>query len=189
MGSRNPAKTTGIRNAFASFFPSAAGAGASQERFRFVEVDATVVTRNKSQPLGFAETMSGAKARARHAIGSARADLGVGVEAGILSPRQGQLNLQLAVIVDGRGKFSVGSSAGFMLPDRFVGRIRSESKELDSYAHELTGAPRVEEVDGVIYHLSQTRISRVQMTEQCVSMALVPWLNPGLYGLSSSEER
>ena len=33
----------------------------------------------------------------------------------------------------------------------------------------------------MVYGLTKGRLSRVEMTEQCVSMALVPWLNAKLY--------
>lgn len=55
--------------------------------------------------------------------------------------------------------------------------------ELDRFAHELTGAKKVTEKEGVIYRLSKRKLSRVEMTEQCVSMALIPWLNKGVFGL------
>ena len=181
IGSKNPAKTLGVKKAFKA---------ALGDPLHFLEVDTGNVTKKKKQPFGFAETLRGAKNRAKFALqsrppsaGASEPDFGVGVEAGILPATQGHLNLQLAAIVDRRGRFSIGSSAGFMLPREVVKRMRDESAELDHYAHELTGAPKVREVDGIIYHLSKGGLSRVEMTEQCVTMALVPWLNPRLYGL------
>jgi inosine/xanthosine triphosphatase len=180
IGSKNPAKTLGVKKAFKA---------ALGDPLHFLEVDTGSVTK-KRQPFGFAETLRGAKNRARFALqsrpppaASSEPDFGVGVEAGILPASQGHLNMQLAAIVDRRGGLSIGSSAGFMLPREVVKRMQNESTELDHYAHELTGAPKVREVDGIIYHLSKGGLSRVEMTEQCVTMALVPWLNPKLYGL------
>ncbi len=63
-----------------------------------------------------------------------------------------------------------------------VEKILEENKELDRYSRELTGAD-VREEDGIVHHLTKGYMSRVEMTEQCVSTALVPWLNRELYGL------
>ncbi len=60
--------------------------------------------------------------------------------------------------------------------------MRKEGMELDRYSHELTGAERITEEEGIVYHVSKGRVSRLQMTEQCVSMALIPWLNKKAYG-------
>jgi inosine/xanthosine triphosphatase len=170
IGSKNPAKTTGVRRVFSASFP----------RARFVEVETGSVVR--AQPMTFRQILEGAKKRAEHAVEVAGADVGVGVEAGILSRSEKRLNLQLAVIDDAHGRSSVGSSAGFMLPEHLIKRIQSEGKELDRYAREITGAEKVEEMGGIIRHLSKGSVSRVEMTEQCVKMALVPWLNGELYG-------
>ena len=46
------------------------------------------------------------------------------------------------------------------------------------------GAKKVREEEGIVYRLSGGRLSRAEMTEQCVSMALIPWLNVKLYGFA-----
>jgi inosine/xanthosine triphosphatase len=171
IGSRNPAKTKGVRSVFPGFFPGC----------EFVEVDTSAVVR--AQPIGLEQVLSGASKRARHALFEGSADFGVGVEAGIVSvtPKE-HVNLQVAVIVDREGRSGTGFSCGFLIPDRFIERMRKEGMELDRYSHELTGAERITEEEGIVYHVSKGRVSRLQMTEQCVSMALIPWLNKEAYG-------
>ena len=63
-------------------------------------------------------------------------------------------------------------------------KLKKTREELDRYTHELVGAKKVREEEGVVYRLSGRRLSRVEMTEQCVSMALIPWLNAKLYGFA-----
>jgi inosine/xanthosine triphosphatase len=171
IGSRNPAKTKGVREVFPQFFPEC----------RFIEVETTSVV--KAQPVGMEQLLSGASSRAEFALSHTAAFFGVGVEAGILTiaPRQ-HINLQVAVIVDNEGHTGSGLSCGFLIPDRFVERMLREGKELDAYSHELTGAEKIREEDGIVYHVSRGAVSRRQMTQQCVSMALVPWLNKKAYG-------
>ena len=172
IGSLNPAKTLGVRLVFSGLFYNAT----------FAEVSTTSVV--KEQPVGMAEVLAGATQRANYAISQARGDFGVGVEAGLfeIAPQQ-HINLQVAVIVDADGHTGTGLSCGFLIPEAFVHRIQGEGSELDRYARELTGVPRIREEDGIVYHLTKGNVSRLEMTQQCVRMALVPWLNRKQYGL------
>ena len=172
VGSRNRAKTAGTRNVFRTFFPGS----------RFVEVDSRTVA--KSQPIGVDQVAGGALARAKFSLTKAKADFGVGVEAGILLLPTGEsINLQIAVVVDKKGNAGTGFSSGFPIPSTFLRRMQEEGTELGNYSHELTRAGKISEEEGIVYHLTGGRTSRLQMTEQCVGMALVPWLNKESYGL------
>jgi inosine/xanthosine triphosphatase len=177
IGSRNRAKVEGVRKAFAHFFRGV----------ELKELDLTA--KVKVQPMTLEETVGGARKRAEFAVKEKGADFGVGVEAGIIKlvENKGEgffLNVQIAAIVDSSGHLSFGSSSGFPIPTKFVSLIEDKRVELDRYSHELTGAKKIREEDGVVYHLSKGRLSRVEMTEQCVSMALIPWLNKGTFELS-----
>jgi len=172
IGSRNPAKTGGTKNVFRAHFPTCA----------FVEVDTRTVAR--AQPIGLDEVAEGALSRAKFALAEARADFGVGVEAGILSVTTGEsINLQIAVVMDKGGHSGMGFSSGFMIPTSFLKKMEEEGSELDRYSHVLTRAEKITEEEGIVYHLTKGRTSRLQMTEQCVGMALVPWLNGETYGV------
>jgi len=176
VGSTNPAKMKGARLAFSRLFRDVV----------LKEVDATSIVR--AQPLSLEETMEGAEERAVFALESASPDFGVGVEAGLIQPGKEwpghYLNLQIAAVVDHAGNLSFGCSSGFPIPGSLVAKLKENREELDRYTHELTGAREVREEHGIVYHLSGKRLSRVEMTEQCVSMALIPWQNAKLYGLA-----
>lgn len=170
IGSKNPAKTVGTRHIFSAFFPGC----------RFKEVDTRTVSM--AQPMGMEQVVEGARSRAGFAMAEAAADFGVGVEAGIVSLSSGEnINLQAAVVVDNNGRSGLGLSSGFMIPDPFLKKMREEGAELDRYSHELTLAEKITEEEGIVYHLTKGKTSRLQMTEQCVGMALVPWLNTKTY--------
>jgi inosine/xanthosine triphosphatase len=172
VGSKNPAKTLGTRKAFSRFFPD----------LELAEVDAT--SSVQAQPLTLDETIDGALKRARLALRlSDRAHFGVGIEAGLAAFGDEQLNLQVAAIMDRLGRSTLGSSCGFMVPGLVVRGMQVGGMELDSFSKGLTDADRVREEDGVVYHLTKGAVSRLDMTEQCVTMALVPWLNRKLYDL------
>ncbi|HUH99987.1 MAG TPA: inosine/xanthosine triphosphatase [Nitrososphaerales archaeon] len=176
IGSANPAKKKGAKLAFSRFFGD----------IQLKEVDTTSLVR--AQPVSLEETVEGAEERAVFALESTRPDFGVGVEAGLVELGKGWpghfLNLQIAAVVDREGNLSFGCSSGFPLPSGIVTRLKKNREELDRYVRELTGAKQVREEHGVVYHLTGKRLSRVEMTEQCVSMALVPWLNGKVYGFA-----
>jgi inosine/xanthosine triphosphatase len=175
LGSTNPAKVKGARLAFSRAFGP----------IEMKAVDTTALVR--SQPLTLDETVEGAEERAMFALETARPDFGVGVEAGLLALGKAWpehfLNVQVAAVVDKAGDLSFGSSSGFPLPSSLVAKMRKDGLELDRYAAGLTGKRRIREQEGIVYHLSKKLLSRVEMTEQCVSMAIIPWLNKKAYGL------
>jgi len=170
IGSKNPAKTLGTKKAFSRFFPDV----------EFREVDTT--SSVQAQPLTLDETIQGALARAKLSLRlPEKVDFGVGVEAGLVAFENEHLNLQVAAIMDKRGRFTLGSSSGFMVPGLVVRQMQTGGVELDRFAKGLTDSEKVREEDGVVYHLTKGTISRLDMTEQCVDMALVPWLNRDIY--------
>jgi non-canonical (house-cleaning) NTP pyrophosphatase len=61
--------------------------------------------------------------------------------------------------------------------------MQEKGAELDEFSHELTRAEKITEEEGIVYHLTKGRTSRLQMTEESVGMALVPWLNRQSYGI------
>ena len=177
IGSTNPAKMKGTRLAFSRTLRVGPVV--------LKGVDTTALVR--SQPLTLDETVEGAQERAVFALESARPDFGVGVEAGLVGLgdawRDQFLNVQIAAVVDRAGHLSFGCSSGFPIPSMLVAKLKERHEELDRYTHELVGVAKVKEEHGIVYHLSRKRLSRVEMTEQCVSMALIPWLNRKVYGV------
>jgi non-canonical (house-cleaning) NTP pyrophosphatase len=210
IGSKNPAKTMGTKKAFSRFFQGV--------EVREVDVSSQVRAQPMTlQETVAGARARAAMALLSSGRGGEGVDFGVGVEAGIMSlgvesaggtiaggaeqkkkeeKRGGEgeeeegesLNLQFAAVADSTGRIHYGCSSGFPLPSRLVARMRGDGHELDAYAHELTGVPKILEQDGIIYHLSKKNLSRVEMTEQCVSMALLPWVNGKAYGLRKTPD-
>jgi len=173
VGTKNPAKLEGVKRVFLDFFPDA----------KLESVDASSFT--KAQPTSIDEIVEGAIKRARLALSKTEAEFGVGIEAGIfpMVRRLGHMDHQQAAIMNRRGRFSLGSSSGFMLPRSLVSRMINEGRELEEYAVDMTGVSAVGEKEGFVYYLTKGRVSRTNLTEQCVMTALVPWLHRDLYGL------
>jgi len=170
VGSKNPAKLEGVRAAFSKYFQSV----------ELRPVDSSSVS--VAQPLGLEEMVKGATRRARFAISKAGGDYGVGVEAGIFTISGVYFDNQLAAIVDSTGKASLGHSAGYMLPSDAVKKMMRDGSELERWAEALSGVPEVGDKGGLIQHLTKDKMTRADLTEQCVTTALIPWLHREVYG-------
>jgi inosine/xanthosine triphosphatase len=169
-GTKNPAKVEGIRRGYARYFPDV----------ELRPVDASSVA--KAQPRGLEEMTAGATARAKHALSKAGGDFGVGVEAGIFTIGEVYLDNQVAAIVDPSGRVSLGHSAGYSLPREAMESLFAEGKELERWAESISGIKEVGDKGGLINYLTKGKMSRTDLTEQCVVTALIPWLHRDVYG-------
>lgn len=167
VGSTNPVKINAVRRAF-RLLCSAVVEGVSVE------------SGVPPQPLGFREVIAGAVNRARSAMRIAGSDYGVGVEAGLVDTGAEHIELQAAAIMGPGGRISIGLSQGFMIPPGWVDEIRSRV-ELGVVASRETGRVGIGEKLGLIGFLTGGHVTRTDLTYNAVVMALVPWLNPGLY--------
>lgn len=170
VGTKNPAKVEGVKKAFAKYF--------SDIEVRLVDSSSVA----KAQPLGLEQMTEGATARARYALAQAGGDFGVGVEAGIFTIGSVFFDHQQAAIVDPSGKVSLGHSAGYMLPKEAMEKMVKEGTELERWAEKLSGIEEVGDKGGLIKFLTQGRMTRAELTEQCVVTALIPWLHRDVYG-------
>ena len=170
VGTKNPAKVKGVGDAFSKYFADV----------EVRAVDSSSVS--KAQPKGLDEMTAGATARARYSLSKAGGDFGVGVEAGIFTIGEIYFDNQVAAIVDKEGKVSLGHSAGYMLPREAMERLFRDGRELERWAEEVSGIAEVGDKGGLIKHLTKGRMTRTDLTEQCVVTALIPWLHRDVYG-------
>jgi inosine/xanthosine triphosphatase len=169
IGTKNPTKIEGVKRAFAKYY----------EAVEFRPVDSSSVS--KAQPKGLEEMAFGATSRANYALAKVGGDFGVGVEAGIFAIGVRYFDNQVAAITNKSGKVSLGHSAGFMLPNDAVEKLFKEGRELERWAEEVSGINEIGDKGGIIQHLTKGKMSRVDLTEQCVTTALVPWLHRDIY--------
>jgi inosine/xanthosine triphosphatase len=170
VGTGNPSKIEGVRRAFSKYFSD----------IELRQVDSSSVA--KAQPRGLEEMTAGATSRARYALSVAGGDFGVGVEAGIFTIGTIYFDNQVAAIVDKTGRVSLGHSAGYMLPSEAMEKLFRKGRELERWAEEVSGISEVGDKGGLIQHLTKGRMTRADLTEQCVVTALIPWLHPDVYG-------
>ena len=170
LGTQNPAQVEGVRRAFEKYFPGG----------ELRPVDSSSVA--KAQPKGLEEMASGATARANFALSMAGGEFGVGVEAGIFKIGDVYFDNQIAAIIDKTGKVSLGHSAGYMLPRDAMEKLFRDGRELERWAEEVSGIKEVGDKGGLVKYLTKDKMTRTELTEQCVVTALIPWLHRGVYG-------
>ena len=169
-GTKNPAKLEGIRRAFSKYFPEV----------ELRPIDSSSVA--KAQPKGLDEMTAGATARAKYALSVAGGDFGVGVEAGIFTIGDVYFDNQVAAIVDKSGNVSLGHSAGYMLPRDDMEKLFRDGRELERWAEEVSGIKEVGDKGGLVQHLTKGKVTRTDLSEQCVVTALISWLHRDGYG-------
>ncbi len=180
VGSRNPVKLAAVERALSRVFGD-------------VEVVAVPVkTSVGEQPIGLRSVIRGAVERASQAVRCREVELGVGVEAGLIKAPAtitGYLDVQACAIVDSEGLVSIGMGPGFEFPPEAVNAVLSgESRELEEPMVRLSGIEGIGDKMGAIGWLTKGLISRVDITEVAVIMALVPRLNRDLYRLRRVED-
>lgn len=164
VGSKNSAKVAAVELGVHSYWPEAV--------VESMETDSGV----SAQPIGLDETREGAlnRARAAHAAG---ADLGVGLEGGVVEFGDEWIMMSFVAIYDGERAVAVPVT-GTPLPHHWGEALRNGA-ELRPYVLEA-GLP-YDYKQGVIGLLTKGLLHRDEMFAMGVKTALAPWVLPEAY--------
>ncbi len=173
IGSTNPVKCNAVRAVLGSLYPDA--------DYTCVDVPSGV----SAQPWGDLETRTGALNRARSALASAGADLGVGLEGGVQESEFGLLTSAWCVLIDRAGRAGVGGNSCVMLPDQVAADVRA-GRELGSAMDRLVERHNTKHQNGAIGILTNDLETRQSAYETLVRMALAPFLHSDWYTFSTS---
>jgi inosine/xanthosine triphosphatase len=169
VGSTNPVKIGAVRAVMSGLAPDATVTG--------IAVPSTVA----DQPFGDEETIRGARARAIAARAQLGADLGVGLEGGVVELGDGTMQTcAWAVVVDASGKSGVGGSLAMPLPSNVASMIR-DGVELGVAMDRLVGAHGTKHGSGAVGILTNGLVDRQRAYEILVIYALAPFLRGDLY--------
>ena len=128
------------------------------------------------QPHGDEETIRGARTRAARARDALGADLGVGIEGGVVELADGSMRTcAWAVVIDREGRTGSGGSLAMPLPPAVAAMIR-EGLELGHAMDRLTGGRDTKHGAGASGILTAGLIDRQRAYESLVTYALAPWL-------------
>jgi inosine/xanthosine triphosphatase len=173
VGSKNPVKIDATRAVIARVAPVA-----------FVE-GIQVASSVRDQPWGDEETIRGARTRADAARRALSADLGVGIEGGVVEDEYGVRTCAWAVVVDGHGRTGTGGSLAMPLPPVIADLLRS-GLELGDAMDRLAGTHNVKQAQGAVGVLTAGLIDRQRAYESILTYALAQWLAPSFWESASS---
>lgn len=167
VGTTNPAKLEAVERVLGRLFDRVEVVGR--------EVDSGV----PPQPQG-AEAWQGAMNRARGALGTG--DLGVGIEAGLVPRGDAQtwLDVQFCAVVDRGGRLTLGAGPGFQHPPVVLEGIQA-GMTVGEALGSLTGIADIGRKEGAIGFLTEGRMTRRELTEAAVLMAMIPRIRRKLY--------
>jgi len=157
--SENKLKIEAVKKVFSDYF--------SDVNFSVIKVDG-----KKNQPFGFDETIDCALHRCNQ-VDDKDAFI-VGLESGIIKDHN--LALNLCVIKKG-DKIGIGSSPGFLIPSKIMDEVK-KGKELAEAVYEVLKDEKVFRERNLISYLTKGKISRGDLAEAAVYMALLSFFNP-----------
>lgn len=169
VGSANPVKLGAARAVLAPLAPGAV-------------IDAHPVPSGVAdQPFGDDETIRGAIARARAAREAVDADLGVGLEGGVVELGDGGLRTcAWAAVVARDGRAGIGGSLAMELPPRVAAWVR-DGAELGHAMDRLVNERNTKHGSGAVGILTAGLVDRQRAYEVLVSYALAKFLTEPLW--------
>lgn len=167
MGTKNPGKIEGARQAFEKYFEN-------------VEIEGVLAKSEVSEQPVNEEILQGAKNRVKNVKLYAKenkieADYFIASEAGITDLLGEWVDVNAVIVENAEGLQSVGISQAFPIPDKYIEEIRE--KDLGKLMDKLFRGDELNKRDGGISILTRGEISRIDLTRNAFIMALTKYLN------------
>ncbi len=171
VGSMNPVKVNAALCGFQTMFPG----------LSFCAKGYSVPSKVSDQPMGCEETLMGATNRAAGLTElSSSADYFVGIEGGIETIDGTMFANAWIVIRDRNGQVGRGRSGSFALPARVQQLVKS-GIELGHANDEVFDKTNSKQEGGAVGSLTDGQVSRQQLYEHAMALALVGFKKPELY--------
>ena len=168
VGSTNPAKLEAAHRALARLAPGCAVEGIA------------VRSGVGAQPFGEEDTRRGALARARAARAEIDADLGLGLEGGVIFEQDVPWLVSWVAVVDREGRIGEASGLRMPLPLLAAARLR-DGAELGDVIDALFDVHLAKQQAGAVGLLTEGFVSRTDAFADLVAMACAPLLRTDLY--------
>ncbi len=171
MGTKNPGKIEGARQAFEKYFDR-------------VEIEGISVESNVgAQPVN-EEILQGAKNRIKNLkkyanTNNIKADFYIASEAGITNLLGEWIDIHAVIIEDSKGFQSIGTSQGFPIPDKYIEEIKQT--ELGKVMDRLFSGKELGKGKGGISFLTKDEVTRIDLTRNAFIMALTRFINEDLW--------
>ena len=171
MGTKNPGKIEGARQAFAKYFDN-------------IEIEGIAVESNVgAQPVN-EEILQGAKNRIKNLkeyanTNNIKADFYIASEAGITNLLGEWIDINAVIIEDSKGFQSIGTSQGFPIPDKYIEEIKQT--ELGKVMDRIFKGKELGKGKGGIGFLTKDEVTRIDLTRNAFIMALTRFINEDIW--------
>ena len=171
MGTQNPGKIEGAKQAFERYFDN-------------IEIEGIAVKSDVgNQPIN-EEILQGAKNRVKNLKEYAennniKADFYISSEAGITNLLGEWIDINVVVIENSEGYQSVGTSQGFPIPDKYLNEIKET--ELGIVMDKIFSGKCLGKGKGGISILTKNEVSRIDLTKNAFIMALTKHINGDIW--------
>ena len=167
MGTKNPGKIEGAKQAFEKYFDN-------------IEIQGISVESEVSEQPVNKEILQGAKNRVKNLKKYAKeneieVDYFIASEAGITDSLGEWIDFNAAVIEDSNGIQSVGISQGFEIPNKYIEDIKKYS--LGPVMDKIFSGNELSKGKGGISFLTKDALSRIDLTRDAFVMALIKHIN------------
>lgn len=171
IGSKNPGKIEGAKQAFLEYYND-------------IEIEGIPVSSDVSEEPINDEIYQGALNRVDNLIIYAKdngleADYYIGVESGITNKLGKWMIINVAVIKDRNGYESWGASPAFPVPNKYVEEIKNT--DLGQVMDSLFKKNDLRSSKGGVSFLTHNVISRIDLTMEAFVMALTQFINKDLW--------
>mgnify|MGYP005760396553 FL=1 len=171
IGTKNPGKIEGARQAFEKYFDN-------------VEVEGIPVNSDVGDQPVDKEILQGAKNRVKNLKEYAKnnnikADYFVSSEAEITNLLGAWIDINCVVIENIEGLQSVGISQGFPIPDKYIDEIKET--ELGKVMDKIFSGKELSKGKGGISFLTKNEVSRIDLTRNAFVMALTKYINGDIW--------
>ncbi len=178
VGSTNPTKVNSTKEAFEAVWPD--------ETFEVTGV--RVKSGVSEQPMSEAETIRGAKNRARVAMLQHPADYAVGLEGGLWKINGDWFESGWIAVLDAAGNFGLGSTPVIEMPPRLLKEIQA-GKELGVVIDEITGEQDLSKRGGFFGLMTNGKLDRTAALKDGVLFALGRFVRPEFYETADTNAR
>ena len=167
MGTKNPGKIQGAKEAFEKYFDNV--------KIQGIAVESEV----GDQPLN-QEIVKGAKNRVKNLKKYAKenqikADFYISSEAGITNSLGEWIDINCVIIEDSKEFQSIGTSQGFPIPEKYIEEIKQT--ELGKVMDKIFSGKDLGKGKGGISYLTKNEVSRIDLTRNAFVMALTKHIN------------
>jgi len=146
--------------------------GAVQEVWKEVSITSVSVPSGvAAQPFSDEETMQGAINRAKRALEEKQADIGIGLEGGVMKTEQGLFMCNWGALATSAGKVFVAGGARIMLPDDFLSPLE-DGKELSEVMEAFVKQKDIRSHEGAIGIFTDHYVDRTQLFVHVVKLLI-----------------